>query len=180
MGRTHVTAAEGWPLHARTQAHQLVAEYGVPDVEAVDSLAWQPASPWQRVRVRSDGLIEDTVPYEVPQEQIANFNMFEGRLFIDHFHREVTAIGESEAMNCLMLNLMHDLVIGAKTRGQAWEKYQHSQQALAWNYPDPYLHELQFRTDTYQFERQQRFPAQHTRASDLSYVRPRERNQYSR
>lgn len=180
MGRSMITVAESWPLPARTQAHQLVDEYGMPDVEAMDSLAWEPANPWQRVRVRSDGLIEETVPYEVPNERIGRVDAFGGRLFIDRFHKEVTAISQSEEMNCLILNLMHDLVIGTRTHGQAWEKFQRVQQTLTWNCPDPYACELHFHTDTYQFERQKSFPPQVKRAADETFIRPHERHPYSR
>lgn len=154
-----VTVAETWPLPARQQVHHLLAEYGWPHQEMPDRLEWQAVADWRRVCARRDGFLEETVSYEMPAKSVAAVGVFAGRLFVDRFHKEVTAIGESEELNRLTLNLMHDMVIGAKTRGQAWEKYQRSQQALAWHYPDPYVNQLQFHTDTYQFEPARAFPS---------------------
>lgn len=182
MGASYMTVAESWPLSARSQARQLVEEYGLPHMEAPDRLEWQRVECWRRVCARRDGFLEETVPYQVPEESVGNVNAFGGRLFVDRFHKEVTAIGESEEMNRLTLNLMHDMIIGAKTRGQAWEKYQRSQQALVWHYPDPYVRELQFHTDTYQLEPGTTFrsPRRQGVGREMAYVEPREQQPYSR
>ncbi|MEK7556536.1 MAG: hypothetical protein AAB538_01005 [Patescibacteria group bacterium] len=150
MGIRTVTVAESWPAHSRQRARALVAEYGVPQNESSDYLEWDRVEEWQRVRVRRDGLIEETVPYAVPGERLEKIRAFGGRLFIDMWHQEVTVTGESEEVNRLLLNLMHDILVGAKTPGQAWEKYEWSQRALSWHWPDPYLTHLHFHTDTQQ------------------------------
>ncbi len=182
MGATHVTVAESWPTLARRQARHIVEEYGLPQVEAQDRLEWGQVECWRRVCARRDGFLEETVPYEVPEQLVGSVSAFGGRLFVDRFHKEVTAIGESEEMNRLTLNLMHDMVSGAKTRGQAWEKYQRSQQALAWHYPDPYVSELQFHTDTYQLEPGTTFrpPRRQGIGREMAYIQPREQQPYSR
>lgn len=148
MGTRTVTVAENWPPLSRQRARALVAEYGFPQNESADHLEWERPEPWQRVRVRRDGLIEETVPYAVPGERLPDVRAFGGRLFIDMLHQEVTVTGESEEVNRLLLNLMHDILIGVKTPGQAWEKYEWSQRALSWHWPDPYLTQLRFHTDT--------------------------------
>lgn len=147
MGAPKLTVTESWPLLAREQAQHLVAEHGSPDVAAGDFLEWHKVGEWQSVRVRRDGLVEETVAYQVPQQRAASMQTFDGQLFVDLYHREVTAVGENEEVNCLRLNLMHDVVTGQKTRGQAWERYEWGQQALHWHWPDPYLTQLQFHTD---------------------------------
>lgn len=147
MGAT-ITIAESWPQPVREKARQLVASHGAPNDEAADYVEWQRLDEGERVRLRRDGLVEETVPYNVPPERVALVSVFGGRVSVDRFHEEVTAIGESEEVDHLMLNLMHDIVIGAKTRGQAWEKYEWGQQALHWHWPDSYLTQLHFRTDT--------------------------------
>lgn len=152
MIQANVTVAESWPATSRQRARGLVTEYGLPQAETADYLEWRRAKPWQRVRVRRDGLIEETVPYIVPGERLPEVRTLSGRLYIDMIHHEVTVTGESEEVNRLMLNLMHDILVGAKTPGQAWEKYEWSQRALSWHWPDPYLSELRFHTDTYQQE----------------------------
>lgn len=175
-----VTVAESWPLPARVQAHQLVSEFGAPNIEVSTSLAWQPASPWERICLHCNGLLEQTVPYEIPAERRRQLDFFGTSLVIDQVRNEVTAVSDSQSVNRLILNLMHDVLIGAKTAHEAVEKYRRSQHALAHNYPDPYVSELQFYTDTYQFDRQKSFPGQAKHEADLTYVRPRERHAYSR
>lgn len=175
-----VRVAENWPQAARAQVKHLVETYGPPEIEASDRLEWRHLRDWQRVCARRDGLLEETVPYEVPRRSLTRIPSFEGRIFVDGFHKEVTAIGENEEMNRLALNLMHDVVIGAKTRGQAWEKYQRSAQALAWHWADPYMNKLQFYTDTYQLEQCKQFPAPHQHDSQLTTNSSRNRHPYSR
>lgn len=152
MKERTVTVAEGWPPISRERARTLVAEYGLPQGETLDMLEWEKAEPWRRVRMRRDGLIEETVPYAVSDERMAQVRTFGERLYIDMLHDEVTVIGESEEANRLILNLMHDVLVGDKTLGQAWEKYEWSQRALRWHWPDPYTMKLRFHTDEHQLE----------------------------
>lgn len=147
MGVREITVAENWSRPVREKARRLLVEHGVPSREAADFLEWGEIAEGERVRLRRDGLVEETVPYAMPAERVGVVGAFGGRLFVDLYHEEVTAISESEEVDRLILNLMHDIVIGAKTRGQAWEKYEWGQQALRWHWPDPYLTQLHFHTD---------------------------------
>lgn len=147
MGVHTYTTTQQWPQGTRQKAGLLVAAHGQPKVMAQDYVEWPDAGAGNRVRLRQNGLVEETVPYNMPQERLGQAAVFGGRLAVDLFHREVTAIGDSEEMDHLILNVMHDLVIGTKTRGQAWEKYEWGQQAIAHHWPDPYITGLVFHTD---------------------------------
>lgn len=152
ISTNYVPVTSMWSRAAQRQVAQVVRNYGPPRTVTDDCLEWRYVRGWKRIRVRRDGLLEQTVAYIVPERRLGYVRAFAGRLFMDLLHREVTVVGESEEANRLVLNLMHDLLVGVRTPGQAWERYERSQEALRWHWPDPYLSGLRFHTDVRQFQ----------------------------
>lgn len=152
VSTNYVPITTMWSRAAQQQVAQIVRNYGPPRTVTDDFLEWRYVRGWRRIRVRRDGLLEQTVTYVVPERRLGFVRAFAGRLFMDLLHKEVTVVGESEDVNRLVLNLMHDLLVGVRTPGQAWERYERSQEALRWHWPDPYLSGLRFHTDTRQFQ----------------------------
>lgn len=140
-----------WPREAQQQVAKMVRQYGPPHTVTNEFAEWRLVRGWRRIRARRDGMLEQTVGYVVPERRLRYIRTFAGSLFIDLLHKEVTVIGNSEEENRLVLNLMHDVLVGIRTPGQAWERYQRCQEALRWHWPDPYLAGLRFHTDVQQF-----------------------------
>lgn len=147
----YVLVTTMWPREAQQQVAKIVREYGPPRTLTNEYVEWRYVRGWQRIRVRRDGLVEQTVGYIVPERRLGYIRAFAGRLFVDVLHKEVTVVGSSEEENRLVLNLMHDILVGIRTPGQAWERYERCQEALRWHWPDPYLAGLRFHTDVQQF-----------------------------
>jgi hypothetical protein len=119
-----------WPDAARDAAVQIEQRYGAPAEVTPTQLVWHRAGPWKRIVVYNlavphafpwphSDVIEQTVTFRVPPEMYDDVAAFNGSITIGRTSGEVSVRGESEAMNFLALNLMHDVIAEVRTVEQA-------------------------------------------------------------
>ena len=72
---------------------------------------------------RGDDILEQTIPYNVPDDKIAALKSFDGRLKIEKGRRELSSRSENENDNYLALNLADEIVGGKRTPDDARGDY---------------------------------------------------------
>ena len=144
-----------WPTASRRIAEDMVARYGLPN-EATDSqLIWHYNSPWRKTTVFREGtlhsfprphldIVAQTVDYDVPIPKIEDLAYFDGSLVVDITKGELTAHCANEAMNCMVLNLAHDIIIGQRSIDQAREALRQMSGTFRFNWSPEYGQRLNF------------------------------------
>lgn len=144
-----------WPDESREAASLVIKAHGEPD-EATDSqLIWFNAGPWKRIVAtkvfyRHDfpaphiDAVESVIDYRVPPEKFAELAAFDGSVTAERTAGEVSARCHDEQANFLALNLMHDIVTGAKTVEEARAYYTKEFADFRRKQPTPYMEKLRF------------------------------------
>ncbi|MCM6772371.1 hypothetical protein NDR87_01210 [Nocardia sp. CDC159] len=145
----------GWPQPSRAAALAVLDAYGEPH-EATDSaLIWHGVGPWRRlVASRSywehnfpaphTDSVSGVVEYPVPVAMYSTLARFDGGLTVDRTTGEVSSLCHDERSNLLALNLMHDIVSGARSPEQARDYYTKEFLDHRRGKPTPYMEGLRF------------------------------------
>lgn len=146
---------EGWPEESREAAQLVIDTYGEPDEITESQLMWDRPGPWKRI-VASKAFYEHNFPaphndsvesfidYRVPVEKFSDLAAFDGSVIVERTTGEVSARCHDEQANFLALNLMHDIVTGAKSVEQARAYYAKEFADYRRNKPTPYMEKLHF------------------------------------
>ncbi|CAL8973153.1 hypothetical protein PROP_01097 [Propionicimonas sp. T2.31MG-18] len=124
----------GWPQESQEAAQLVVDTYGEPH-EATDSyLIWHNVGAWKRIVASKQfwahqfpaphiDAVQSFIDYHVPVDKVGELATFDGSVIVDRTAGEVSARCHDEQANNLALNLMHDIVSGAKDVTQARTYY---------------------------------------------------------
>lgn len=144
-----------WPEESREAAQLVIDKYGEPD-EATDSeFVWHRPGPWKRM-IASKAFfrhnfpaphidaVKSVIDYRVPPEKFDDLAKFDGSVIVERTAGEVSARCHDEEANFLALNLMHDIVTGAKTVEDARSYYAQEFLGYRRKQPTPYMQGLRF------------------------------------
>ncbi|UNX54912.1 hypothetical protein MF406_01020 [Georgenia sp. TF02-10] len=143
----------GWPEESREAAQLVIDKYGEPQESTPSYLIWLRPGPWKRM-VASKDFVEHHFPiphidsvtsvldYRVPPEKATDLARFDGSVVVGRTEGEVSARCHDEEANNLALNLMHDIVTGAKTVDDARQYYAKEFLDVRRGRPTPYMSEL--------------------------------------
>ena len=144
-----------WPRESRDAAQLIIDKYGEPD-EATDSqLVWRKCGEWKRIVATKafyqhdfpaphQDSVESFIDYRVPPGKFSDLAAFDGSVMVERTAGEVSARCHDEEANRLALNLMHDIVTGAKTVGEARSYYAKEFLDHRRGKPTPYMEKLRF------------------------------------
>lgn len=144
-----------WPQAPRLALKQLLKEYGPPNEGTPARLIWYDNGPWKRTELTRDQIdhnfpaphtdyLTNWIDYPVPVDLAAELTRFDGSCLIDRTAGEAGARCDSEAANFITLNLMHEIVTGARTVEDARAVYAEQMSAYMLGRPAPYAERLQF------------------------------------
>lgn len=116
-------------------------------------LIWHKPGPWKRIvatKVFFDhnfpaphiDSVESVIDYRVPVEKFDDLAAFDGS--VERTAGEVSARCHDEQANLLALNLMHDIVTGARTVREARKYYAKEFADYRRKKPTPYMEKLRF------------------------------------
>jgi hypothetical protein len=156
---TAATAADTmkrWPEESREAAQLVIDEYGEPDEVTDTQFIWHKPGPWKRIvatksffehrfPAKHHDSVESFIDYQVPPERFSDLAAFDGSVIVERTVGEVSARCHDEQANFLALNLMHDIVTGAKTVDEARRYYGTEFLDARRNQPTPYMDGLRFR-----------------------------------
>jgi hypothetical protein len=146
---------ETWPSESQEAAQLVIDAHGEPD-EATDSqLVWHNAGPWKRIVATKAfwkhefpaphiDCVESVLDYRVPVDKFTPLAEYDGSVVCERTAGEVGARCHDEQANFLALNLMHDIVTGAKTVQQARDYYAKEFLDYRRKQPTPYMEKLRF------------------------------------
>src|SRR5690606_3236906 len=160
MGTRTRTAAEwlqGWPEESREAAQLVIDEHGEPDEITASQLVWHNAGPWKRIvatrafythnfPVPPTDSVESFIDYRVPTGKFNALAEFDGSVIAERTAGEVSARCHDLQANSLALNLMHDIVTGAKDVEEARRYYAKEFADYRRKKPTPYMEKLRFPT----------------------------------
>ena len=144
-----------WPQESQEAARLVIDTYGEPDEATESLLVWNVVGPWKRVVASRTfhqhefpaphiDAVESFIDYRVPADKVTALAQFDGSVVVERTAGEVSARCHDEQANLLALNLMHEIVSGQKSVGEARAYY--AQEFL--NYrrkePTPYMEKLHF------------------------------------
>jgi hypothetical protein len=144
-----------WPEESREAAQLVIDQYGEPDEASETQLTWHRPGPWKRI-VASKAFfqhdfpaphqdsVESVIDYRVPPEKFTQLAEFDGSVIVERTAGEVSARCHDEQANFLALNLMHDIVTGAKSVQQARDYYAKEFVDFRRKKPTPYMEKLHF------------------------------------
>jgi hypothetical protein len=147
---------ERWPAESREAAELVIKQYGEPD-EATDSqLLWLNRGKWKRIVASKTfykhefpaphtDSIECVIDYRVPVGKFSALAQFDGSVIVERTAGEVSARCHDEQANHLALNLMHDIVTGAKDAQAARDYYAKEFADYRRKKPTPYMESLRFK-----------------------------------
>jgi hypothetical protein len=146
---------ENWPEESREAARLVIGRYGEPDEATETRLTWHKKGPWKRI-VASKAFyqhdfpaphidsVESVIDYRVPPDKVTPLAEFDGSVVVERTAGEVSARCHDEQANFLALNLMHDIVTGAKGVREAREYYAKEFADYRRKQPTPYMERLHF------------------------------------
>jgi hypothetical protein len=146
---------DDWPEESRKAAQLVIDKYGEPDEATETQLTWHRPGPWKRiVATRAfyehnfpaphNDSVESVIDYRVPPEKFDELAEFDGSIIAERTAGEVSARCHDEQANFLALNLMHDIVTGARTVQQARAYYAKEFADFRRKKPTPYMEKLRF------------------------------------
>jgi hypothetical protein len=153
--RSAARIIEDWPDDSKEPAQLVIDAYGEP-AEATDSmLVWHEPGQWKRIvatkvffehRFPAPHIdaVESFIDYRVPTEYFSPLAEFDGSIVVERTAGEVSARCHDEQANLLALNLMHDIVTGAKDVKAAREYYAKEFLDARREQPTPYMAKLHF------------------------------------
>lgn len=144
-----------WPDESKEAAQLVIDAYGEADEVTASQLVWHNPGPWKRIvatKVFFDhnfpaphiDAVESVIDYRVPVEKFDDLAAFDGSVIVERTAGEVSARCHDEQANFLALNLMHDIVTGAKTVQEAREYYAKEFADYRRKKPTPYMEKLRF------------------------------------
>jgi hypothetical protein len=144
-----------WPDESKEAAQLVIDAYGEPH-EATDSqLTWHRVGPWKRIVATKVfyehhfptthiDAVESFIDYRVPVAKLSALAEFDGSVIVDRTAGEVSARCHDEQANFLALNLMNDIVTGAKSVEEARRYYGKEFLDHRRKQPTPYMEKLRF------------------------------------
>ena len=144
-----------WPEESREAAQLVIDAYGEP-AEAVPSrLTWFDVGSWKRIEAQRTfwqhafpaphiDAVESFIDYLVPVEMFTPLAQFDGSVMVERTSGEVSARCHDEQANALALNLMHDMVTGARDADDARAYYAKEFLDARRKRPTPYMDGLRF------------------------------------
>jgi hypothetical protein len=144
-----------WPEQSREAAKLVLDKYGEPDLASDSELVWHRRGEWKRI-VASRAFyqhefpaphqdsVESVIDYRVPPAKFSALAQFDGSVIVERTAGEVSARCHDEEANRLALNLMHDIVTGAKSVEQARDYYAKEFADYRRKKPTPYMEKLRF------------------------------------
>ncbi len=144
-----------WPEESREAAQLVIDEFGEPGEITDTQLTWHKAGPWKRI-IASKAFyahnfpaphidaVESVIDYRVPPDKFTELAKFDGSVIVERTAGEVSARCHDLQANHLALNLMHDIVTGAKTAQQARDYYAKEFADYRRKKPTPYMEKLRF------------------------------------
>lgn len=144
-----------WPEESQEAAKLVLEKYGEPDEATESQLTWHRRGQWKRIVATRTfyphdfpkphvDAVESFIDYRVPPDKFSALAEFDGSVVVERTAGEVSARCHDEEANCLALNLMHDIVTGAKTVQQAREYYAKEVLDFQRKKPTPYMEKLRF------------------------------------
>lgn len=149
---------KNWPEESREAAQLVIDQYGEPDEITDSQLTWNKPGPWKRIVASRafyehnfpaphNDSVESVIDYRVPPERFSDLAEFDGSVIAERTTGEVSARCHDEQANFLALNLMHDIVMGAKTVDEARAYYAKEFADYRRGKPTPYMEKLRFSPD---------------------------------
>lgn len=146
---------KSWPEESREAAQLVIDQYGEPDESTESQLTWHHRGPWKRVVASKTfyrhnfptphyDSVESVIDYKVPVSKFTPLAEFDGSVVVERTAGEVSARCHDEQANALALNLMHDIVTGARTVEQARNYYAKEFTDYRRRKPTPYMDVLRF------------------------------------
>lgn len=146
---------QNWPSESREAAQLVIDQYGEPDEATESQLVWHRPGPWKRIVASKaffehnfpaphNDSVESVIDYRVPPEKFSEIAAFDGSVIIERTTGEVSARCHDEQANLLALNLMHDIVTGARTVEEARAYYAKEFADYRRKKPTPYMEKLRF------------------------------------
>jgi len=146
---------DGWPEAPKMVARQMLEQYGAPNEATPTKLFWYRNGPWKRTVLTSDIVLHNFptphsdfltqyIDYRVPVGMFDMVGQFDGSCLVDRTAGEAAARCDSEAMNILTLNLLHDLVSGKTTVEAARKTYAENAAGFTLGRSAPYAERFQF------------------------------------
>jgi hypothetical protein len=144
-----------WPQESREAAQLVIDAHGEPDEMTDSLLIWQQPGPWKRIVASRTfyqhafpaphiDAVESFLDYRVPVDKFTPLAEFDGSVVVERTAGEVSARCHDEQANFLALNLMHDIVIGAKDVTTARDYYSREFLGFRQKEPTPYMDGLRF------------------------------------
>jgi hypothetical protein len=144
-----------WPEESREAAQLVIDEFGEPHEITPTHLHWSDVGEWKRVIAQREFFphefpaphndsIESVLDYQVPPEKFSELAAFDGSVIVERTAGEVSARCHDIEANRLALNLMHDIVTGAKAAAAAREYYAKEFTDYRRKKPTPYMRKLHF------------------------------------
>jgi hypothetical protein len=157
-GKTAAQIIQGWPEESREATQLVIDKYGEPHEATDTQLVWHHPGSWKRIVATKafyqhnfpaphTDCIESFIDYRVPVEKFAAIAQFDGSVITERTSGEVSARCHDEEANSLALNLMHDIVTGAKTVQEARDYYGKEFLDYRRKKPTPYMAGLRFTPD---------------------------------
>lgn len=155
--RTATEMIQDWPEESREAAQLVIDKYGEPGEVTDTLLIWHRPGPWKRIvasrtfyehRFPTPHIdsIESFIDYRVPLDKFDDIARFDGSVIVERTVGEVSARCHDEEANLLALNLMHDIVTGAKGVEEARAYYGKEFLDYRRKKPTPYMEGLKFST----------------------------------
>lgn len=146
---------EHWPEASREAAQIVLDTYGDPDEATENRLIWHKVGPWKRIVATRNWFdhnfpaphtdsVESVIDYHVPVDKVSAVTEFDGSIVVERTAGEVSARCHDEQANFLALNLMHDIVTGAKSVSEARDHYAKEFADYRRKQPTPYMEGLRF------------------------------------
>lgn len=157
--RSAADIVAGWPEESREAAQLVLDAYGEPQEKTESFLIWLGPGPWKRIVASKDfddhnfpaphyDSVQSVLDYKVPPERVSDLARFDGSVVVDRTQGEVSARCHDEEANNLALNLVHDIVTGARTVEEARAYYAKEFAGYRRGEPTPYMEKLQFEAGT--------------------------------
>jgi hypothetical protein len=146
---------QDWPEESREAAQLVLDRYGEPEEATESALTWYRVGVWKRIVAsrtfyRHDfpsphaDSVESFLDYRVPVDRFSELAAFDGSVVAERTAGEVSARCHDEEANRLALNLMHDIVTGARDAQDARRYYAKEFLDYRRGLPTPYMDRLRF------------------------------------
>lgn len=144
-----------WPEESREAAQLVLDRHGEPDEMTESLLIWHKRGSWDRIvasktfyqhdfPVPHTDSVQCVIGYHVPEDKFSPLAAFDGSVVAERTAGEVSARCHDEEANSLALNLMHDIVTGAKGVQEARDYYAKEFLDYRRKLPTPYMERLRF------------------------------------